>query len=260
MFWTYRLWKDYPLVIRFILSCPILCPDIYIHIHGTTAVCLSCHAVLSSCQKECTNIQALSESPLKVWTLSTRVGTPCPWFHCFWVFGGVRALTPPKLGGDMDTMSPDQHASRKCRNPSCSPNFLSGDQARGTREIVTSRTSPRTLLLHMPLTDLLRQIYRLADSRSGTLESPSGRFFDPRVEGVWQLLPLRSLFFICPCRSLLSPEYCLSLCCHTLRRCSSIVRTLFSRREKWGHYPPAVLTRKSYIHTNNYCWLVIKIV
>ena len=55
---------------------------------------------------------------------------------------------------------------------------------RETREIVTSRTSPRTLLLHMPLTDLLRQIYRLADSRSGTLESPSGRFFDPRVEGV----------------------------------------------------------------------------
>ena len=38
----------------------------------------------------------------------------------------------------------------------------------------------------------------------------------------------------------------LSLCCHTLRRCSSIVRTLCSRREKWGHYPPAVLTRKSY--------------
>ena len=38
-----------------------------------------------------------------------------------------------------------------------------------------SRTSPRTLLLHNPLTDPLRQIYRLADSRSGTLESPTGR-------------------------------------------------------------------------------------
>ena len=75
---------------------------------------------------------------------------------------------------------------------------------RETREIVTSRTSPRTLLLHMPLTDLLRRIYRLADSRSGTLESPAGRFFDPRVEGVWQLLPLTLLFFICPCRSLVS--------------------------------------------------------
>ena len=49
---------------------------------------------------------------------------------------------------------------------------------RETREIVMSRTSSRTLLLHMPLTDLLRRIYRLADSRSGTLESPTGRFFD----------------------------------------------------------------------------------
>ena len=32
----------------------------------------------------------------------------------------------------------------------------------------------------------------------------------------------------------------------TLRRRRSIVRTLCSRREKWGHYPPAVSTRKSY--------------
>ena len=42
-------------------------------------------------------------------------------------------------------------------------------------------------------------------------------------------------------------RYCLSLCCHTPRRCCSIVRTLCLRREKWGHYPPAVLTSKSYI-------------
>ena len=46
-----------------------------------------------------------------------------------------------------------------------------------------SRTSPRTLLLHIPLTDLLRRIYRLADSRSGTLESPAERFLDPSAEG-----------------------------------------------------------------------------
>ena len=45
-----------------------------------------------------------------------------------------------------------------------------------------SRTSPWTLL-HIPLTDPLRRIYRLADSRSGTLESPAGGFFDPRAEG-----------------------------------------------------------------------------
>ena len=46
-----------------------------------------------------------------------------------------------------------------------------------------SRTSPRTLLLHIPLTDPLRRIYRLADSRSGTFESPAGRFFDPSADG-----------------------------------------------------------------------------
>ena len=46
-----------------------------------------------------------------------------------------------------------------------------------------SRTSPRTLLLHIPPTDPLRRIYRLADSRSGTSESPAGRSFDPSAEG-----------------------------------------------------------------------------
>ena len=34
--------------IRFILSCPILCPDIYLYIHGTAAVCLSCCLVYLS--------------------------------------------------------------------------------------------------------------------------------------------------------------------------------------------------------------------
>ena len=75
----------HPLVIRFILSCPILCPDMYLHIHGSTAVCLFAMLSCLSCQKECTNIQALSESPLEVCILTRRVGTPCSWFHCFWV-------------------------------------------------------------------------------------------------------------------------------------------------------------------------------
>ena len=124
----------------------------------------------------------------------------------------MRALTPPKLGGDMDTMSPDQHASRKCRNPFSSPDFLFGDQARGTREIVTSRTSPRTLL-HIPLTDPPRRIYRLADSRSGTLESPAGRFFDPSVVGsITTARPPLSLL-LCPSSFCLCPDYCLSPRC-----------------------------------------------
>ena len=85
-YWTCRLRKDYyPLAIRFILSCPILCTDMYPHIYGTTAVCLSVILSCLSCQKECANIQALIESPLEVCILTTRVGTLCPWFHCFWV-------------------------------------------------------------------------------------------------------------------------------------------------------------------------------
>ena len=145
----------------------------------------------------------------------------------------------------MDNMSPDQHASRKCRNPFCSPDFPSGDQARGTREIVTSRTSPRTLL-HILLTDPLRRIYRLADSRSGKLESPAGRLFDPSAVGsMTTARPPLSLVHLSQHLLLMSGLLSSSLL-STLRRCSSIVKTLCSRREKWGHYPPAVLTRKSY--------------
>ena len=85
MYWTCRLRKDYPLVIRFILSCPILCPDMCQHIYGTTAVCLSVMLSCLSCRKECTNIQALSESPLEVCILTRCVGTLCSWLHYFWV-------------------------------------------------------------------------------------------------------------------------------------------------------------------------------
>ena len=130
-------------------------------------------------------------------------------------------------------MSPDQHASRKCRNPSCSPNFLSGDQARGTREIVTSRTSPRTLLLHIPLTDPLRRIYRLADSRSGTLESPAGRFFDPSVVGSITTAPPPLSLLVCPSISCLCPDYCLSpRCLHS----TAVVHSLehFAHAERSG--------------------------
>ena len=55
--------KDYPLVIRFILSCLILCLDIYLHIHGTTAACLSCHAVLSILSKGVSKHCLLYTSP-----------------------------------------------------------------------------------------------------------------------------------------------------------------------------------------------------
>ena len=47
--------------------------------------------------------------------------------------------------------------------------------------------------------------------------------------------------------SLLSTDYyCLSPCCHTLRRCSITVRTLCLCGDEWDHDPPAVTTRNSY--------------
>ena len=99
--------------------------------------------------------------------------------------GSVIRLILKRFKGGVDTVPcPRINTPRENgRNPFCPPDFLSGDQARGTREVIMSRTSPRTLLLHIPLTDPLRRIYRLADSRSGTLESPAGRFFDPSVVG-----------------------------------------------------------------------------
>ena len=42
MYWTCRLQQDYPPVVRFILFCPILRPDMCAQIYGTTSVCLSC--------------------------------------------------------------------------------------------------------------------------------------------------------------------------------------------------------------------------
>ena len=109
-----------------------------------------------------------------------------------------------------------------------------------------SGTSPR-ILLHIPPTDPPRRIYRLADSRGGTLESPVGRSFDPSAEGAMTTArPPFSLLLICPYLSLLSTDYCLSPCCHTLRRCSLTVRTLCLRRDEWGHDPPAVTVRNSY--------------
>ena len=82
--------------------------------------------------------------------------------------------------------------------------------------------------------------------RSETLEGPARWSFDPSAEGAMRTARPPLSLIICPCLSLLSTDYCLSPCCHTLRRCSLIVRTLCLRREKWDHYPPAVTTRKSY--------------
>ena len=75
--------------------------------------------------------------------------------------------------------------------------------------------------------------------------SPAGRSFDPSAEGEMTTARHPLSLLICPCLSLVSTDYCLSPCCHTLR-CSLTVRTVCFSREEWDHDPPAVTTRNSY--------------
>ena len=79
--------------------------------------------------------------------------------------------------------------------------------------------------------------------RSGNLEGPAGWSFDQSAEGAMTTARPPLSLIICPCLPLLSTDYCLSPCCHTLRRCSLTVRTLCLRGEDWDHDPPAVTTR-----------------
>ena len=93
---------------------------------------------------------------------------------------------------------------------------------------------------------ILRGGYIAWRIRSRSLEGPAGWSFDPSAEGAMTTArsPLSlSSVLVSP---LLSTDYGLSPCCHTLRHRSLTVRTLCLRREEWGHDPPAVTTRNPY--------------
>ena len=62
--------------------------------------------------------------------------------------------------------------------------------------------------------------------RNGTLEGPAGWSFDPSAEGAMTTARPPLSLLICPCLSSCQLDCCTSPCCHTLRRRSSIVRTL----------------------------------
>ena len=68
-----------------------------------------CHAVLSILSKGVYKLPSVSESPLEVCIATRRVVTLVDGSVTI-EFGGVRALSPLKLGGEVDTMSPNQHA------------------------------------------------------------------------------------------------------------------------------------------------------
>ena len=143
----------------------------------------------------------------------------------------------------MDTMSPDQRAfGKNVETPSASqPSFLEamlGELGRlsclETRHGSCSSTFRRRILRGGYIA---RRILR-----GGTLESPAGWYFDPSAGRAMTTARLPLSRTICPCLSLLSTQYGLSPCCHTFRRRSLTVRTLYLRREELVHDPPAVTT------------------
>ena len=78
--------------------------------------------------------------------------------------------------------------------------------------------------------------------RSGTLEGPAGWCFEPSAEGALTTARPPLTLLTCPWLSSFQRDCCTSPCCHILRRRSSIVETLCSRREEWDHDPLTVLT------------------
>ena len=159
-------------------------------------------------------------------------------------FGGVRALTPPKPGV-MWIPCPRTNTPRKnVETPSVfQTSFLEAMLGELGR---LSYLEPR----HGSFSSTFRRRILCRDiSPSGF---PRRDFGKPRWKVLWpecrgsndncspSVLTLSSIRVSLP-----STDYCFSPCCHTLRRCSLIVKILCLRREKWDHYPSAVSTKKS---------------
>ena len=101
-----------------------------------------------------------------------RAVTLCLWFHCFRLFFyEVRALSSPKMDGDVDTMFPEQTRLPIVETPAllvkALPDVLIIDSGHCRVWI-----SPRNLLLHVPLTDPHRRLSCGADSRQRDLGRP----------------------------------------------------------------------------------------
>ena len=151
------------LSIRVILSCPILCPYMCPHIYGTTAACLPVMLSCLVCQKECTDIQALSESPLEVCILTRRVVTLCPWLHCFRVLvefelyhhqnWGVMWIPYPW------TNTPRENVETRYTFQTSFLEAMLGELGR-----LSCLETRHGAFSTFPPTDLPRRIYRLADS------------------------------------------------------------------------------------------------
>ena len=96
-----------------------------------------CHAVVSALSKgvyKHPRVKRIATGSLYIESMCY----PLPLVPLLLSFGGVRALSPPNLGADVDTIPGPARLGKKCRNPFCLPDFVSGGHARGTREIIMS--------------------------------------------------------------------------------------------------------------------------
>ena len=159
----------------------------YQRYYSSLSVMLSC----LSCQKESTNIQASSESPLEVCILTRRVVALCPWFHCFWVlvkfelyhhqtreWCGYHVPGPTRLG---KMSKPLLHSRLRFCKP-CSGN--SGDY-----HVWKLATDPS---LHSADGSFAADISRVGFSAAGLWKAPLDGPLTRVLRERWQLLALRS--------------------------------------------------------------------
>ena len=136
-----------------------------ISIHMSTVpqqiVCLSCCLVLSKGVYKPPRVNRIATGSLYI---DQTCCYPMSLVPLLLNFGGVRALSTPKLGGDVDTMSPEPTRLGKMSKPLLPSRLRFWKLCSGISGDCNVQNSPRSLLLHIPQTDPPRRIYRLADS------------------------------------------------------------------------------------------------
>ena len=141
----------------------------------------SCWSCLS-CQKECTNIQAFSESPPEVCISTRRVVTLCLWFHCFCVWVEFELYHHQNWGVMWIPCSRTNTPRENIETPSIfQTSFLEAmlGEFRRLSYLETRYGAFSTFRRRILLGGYIA--WRIL--RSGTLEGPAGWSFDPSAGG-----------------------------------------------------------------------------